>query len=65
MNELPAGKGKLSTAIRDLDQRVKRLEPRSNPGTLTRVDPTGVNIRPRNLLMGRSTGGTNNIPRYR
>ena len=65
MNNLPTGKGKLSSSIRDLDQRVKRLEPRSNPGNLVRVDPTGVNIRPRNLLMGRTNGTSNNLPRYR
>lgn len=65
MNNLPTGKGKLSSSIRDLDQRVKRLEPRSNPGNLVRVDPTGVNIRPRNLLMGKASSSRSTAPRYR
>ena len=65
MNQLPTGKGKLSTVIRDLDQRVKRLEPRLNPGMLTSVDPTGVSQRPKNLLSGTSSKKSSTLPRYR
>lgn len=63
--KLPKGTGTISTSIRQLDGRVRRLEPRPNPGAMLNVDPTGVNQRPKNLLMGSVGNGANSAPRYR
>ena len=65
MNSLPEGKSRISTSIRDLDRRVKRLEPRSTPGMLTSVDPTGVSQVPVGGLKGNSSSKSKNYPRYR
>jgi len=65
MNPLPEGKSKISTSIRELDRRVKRLEPKSTPGLLTSIDPTGVSQVPKNGLMGNASSKPKNYPRYR
>lgn len=66
MTTIPTGKGRLSIVIRDIDRRLKRLEPNQAPGMITNVDPTGVIRRPKNLMMGNVGGGSGgNLPRYR
>lgn len=62
----PTGTGRLSQIVRDLDARIRRLEPKAGPGKLLQSDPTGVNLRPKNLLAGNSSGAKpNSLPRYR
>lgn len=65
MNPLPTGRSKISTSIRDLDARVKRLEPKQVPGMLISIDPTGVSLVPKNGLIGNASSKPKNYPRYR
>lgn len=65
MNPLPEGKSKISSSIRDLDRRLKRIEPKVVPGVLTSIDPTGVSQIPINSLMGKASAKSNSAPRYR
>ncbi len=62
---LPSGSGKIATTLRNLDRRVARLEPTSNPGTLITTHPAGSGQKPLSPMRQNRTRASNTTPRYR
>jgi len=62
--ELPTGKGPFSTAIRDHDTRIGRLEGTIPAQTVGDSGPRGRVIMPRARTTRRNTTSTNVVPRW-
>ena len=65
LTQLPSGNGKLGRLLRDLDRRIRRLEPRETVGMLRDVQKKGAAFPPNPLTQTGKNGGGSNYPRYR
>lgn len=61
----PNARGKIPSAIGDLQKRVSKLEPVNSVGVVTTVHPNGTSRTVRTGLLGNRTRAQSSAPRYR
>lgn len=62
---LPRSNSPLARLLRDLDRRIRRLEPRESVGLLRDVQKKGATFTPNPLMQTGKNSGGSNLPRYR
>lgn len=62
---LPSGNGSMPRLLRDIDKRLRRLEPRETVGLLRQGSKNGINLKPHSLAGNGNAAGTSTAPRYR
>jgi hypothetical protein len=65
LSNLPSGNGHMARLLRDLDRRIRRIEPRETLGLLRQGSRNGINLKPHSLAGNGNSSGGDTTPRYR